>query len=347
MLTRIRRAGALSLLALIAAVPQALAEDFYKGKQVRIVCGSGVGGGYDAIARLLSRHWGDFIPGKPTFIVQNMPGAGSLNAMNHLAQTATLDGTLIGQVQTHIGVEPIMGVTGPVENAKYDGRQMQWLGSAAKETPLVVLWHTSKIKTFEDAQKNEVTVGSTGVATSDSVYARVLNQIAGTKFRVVGGYKNLPELSAAMEKGEVEGRAGWFWSSLLGQKGQWVDKKQVRLLAIVGSEKHPALPDVPVATDFITDAKKREQLAFSVSWLPMGRPFVAPPGVPGDRVEVLRKSFMDAINSDGLKAESAKLRILIEPLSGKEVQDLVEKIYATPKDTIEAVRALMLTEKKS
>ncbi|MFM1814133.1 MAG: hypothetical protein RLZ98_828 [Pseudomonadota bacterium] len=346
MLTRTLRAGLVSSLALAAIVPAASADDFYKGKQLKMLVGSGVGGGYDAYARLMTRHWGNFIPGKPTWVVQNMPGAGSLKAMNYLAISGEKDGTTVGQVQTHIGIEPMLGVTGPVENMKYDGRKMQWLGSASKETPLVVIWHESPVKTFQDAQKGEVLVGSSGVATSDSVYARVLNTLAGTKFRVVEGYKNLPELSTAMEKGEVAGRAGWFWSSLITTKGQWVDKKQIRILAQVASEKNPALPDVPLATDFIKDPAKRAQLEFSVSWLPMGRPFVAPAGVPADRVAILRKSFMDAIKSDALQAEAKKMRMIIDPMSGEEVQALVEKLYKTPKETVEAVKAVMIARKK-
>lgn len=340
---RIIRSGLIAGLIVAATASQAVAQDYYKGKQIKMIVGSGPGGGYDAYARLLTRHWGNFIPGQPTFIVQNMPGAGSLKAMNFLAQSGASDGTVVGQVQTHIGVEPLLGVTGPVENAKYDGRKMVWLGSMSKETPLVVLWHTSPVKTMADLQKTEVLVGSSGVATSDSVYARVLNKLVGTKFKVVEGYKNLPELSAAMEKGEVAGRAGWFWSSLIAQKGQWVEKKEVRILAQVAPEKHPALPDVPLASEFISDPEKRAQLEFSVSWMPMGRPFVAPPGVSADNGALLRKSFMETVKSDALVTEAKKLRLLIEPMSGKEVQDLVAKLYLTPKATVEAVREIMVT----
>jgi len=346
MLKRTAIAGLAGCLSFALLAPLAHADDFYKGKQIRMIVGSGAGGGYDAYARLMARHWGDFIPGNPTFVVQNMPGAGSLNAMNHLAQSGADDGTMIGQVQNHIAVEPLLGVTGPVENMKFDGRKMQWLGSASKETPLVVVWKTTPVNSFEDLLKTEILVGSSGVATSDSVYARVLNTLAGTRFKVVEGYKNLPELSAAMERGEIAGRVGWFWSSLATTKGQWVDNEEVKILAQLASEKEPALPNVPLVSDFIKDPVKRAQLEFSVSWLQMGRPFVAPPGVPEARVEMLRKAFMDAINSPELQADAKKMRMIIDPMSGKEVQELVDKLYRTPKEVIDAVREVMISPKK-
>jgi len=318
------------------------ANDFYAGKQVTMLVGSGTGGGYDAYARLFARHLPKHVPGQPTIVVQNMPGAGSLVTMNHLANVAPRDGLTIGAVQTHIGVEPFMGVTGPKENARYDAREMNWLFSAAKEFPVVVAWHTSPFKTFNDVLKNEMLVSSSGVATSDSVYARVMNELIGTRFRVIGGYRGNPQMILATESGEVQGRAGWFLSSLMSSQGQQVRDGKYRILVQVATEKHPTLPDVPLVTEFIKDPVRLEQLRFSLSWLPMGRPYVAPPGVPADRLQILRQAFLAASKDPALLAEASKMHLEISAMTGEEVQALVAKLYETPKSVVERVRAIMI-----
>jgi tripartite-type tricarboxylate transporter receptor subunit TctC len=334
----------IALLALAAgslAGANARAEDFYAGKQISMLVGSGVGGGYDTYARLVSRHWPKFIPGHPSIVVQNLPAAGSLVAMNTLANSSPRDGTTIGAVQNHIGVEPIMGVTGPVENARFDGRTMNWIGSTSREIPVVVAWSNSPIKTFKDTFTQEMLVGSSGTATADAVYSRLMNQILGTKFKVIEGYKGNPDLTLAGETGEVMGRTGWFVSGMLATQGKQIADGKILVLVQLATQKHPALPDVPLITDFITDPVKREQLAFSLSWLAMGRPFVAPPGVPADRVKILRDSFMAMMASPELIAEAKTLSLDVSPMSGEEVQALVRKVYETPPEVILPVRAIM------
>ncbi len=322
----------------------AKAQDFYAGKQLNMLVGSAPGGGYDAYARLFARHLPRHIPGQPVIVVQNMPAAGSLAAMNQLANSSPRDGLTIAAVQTHIGVEPFMGVTGPAENARYDARQMNWLFSAAKEYPVVVAWHTSPIKRFQDLFEKEMLVGASGVATSDSVYARVMNELLGTRFRVVEGYKGNAQIQLATEGGEVEGRAGWFVSSLLSSQGHQVRDGKYRVLVQVSQEKHPAIPDVPLVTDFLKDKSRLDQLLFSLSWLPMGRPFVAPPGVPAANVQLLRSAFLNASRDAGLLAESEKMSLEISAMTGEEVQALIAKLYDTPKPVIENVRAIMVAK---
>lgn len=342
---RARLACALAL-SLSATVAQPLsAQDFYAGRQINMIVGSGAGGGYDMYARLLARHWNRHIPGAPTIVVQNMPAAGSLAAMNLIANSAPRDGTTIGQVQTHIGIEPLMGVTGSATNAKYDGRQMNWIGSAAKEYPLVVMWHTAPVASFKDLLEREVIVGATGTATADSVYARIMNELVGTRFRIIDGYKDNPSLILATEIGEISGRAGWFLSSLMSTQRQPLQEGKLRIFVQVALEKHPELPAVPLVTEFISDAAKRQQLEFALSWLPMGRPFVAPPGVPEDRVRLLRTSFMAALADKELVAEAGKLGMEISPMTGEQVNGLIEHIYKTPPGVIEAVRTIMTAKK--
>lgn len=323
------------------AIPAAIADDFYANRQITMIVGSGAGGGYDTYARLVSRHLPKFIQGGPTIVVQNLPGAGSLVAMNTLANSAPRDGSTIGGVQNHIGVEPVMGITGPPGNARFDGRRMNWIGSTSREIPVVVAWNSSPVRTFNDALQREMIVGSSGVATADAVYARVLNALVGTKFKIVEGYKSASDMTLAAESGEVMGRAGWFVSGMLASHADQIADGKVHVLVQLSFKKHPALPNVPLISDYLKDPKKREQLELSLSYLAAGRPFVAPPGVPPARVEILRAAFMKAVESPEYLAEAKKMRLDTSPMSGEEVQKLIQEIYATPAEVVKSVRALM------
>jgi tripartite-type tricarboxylate transporter receptor subunit TctC len=340
------RAGLASALSIAATAfcpgAPAAAQSFFEGKQLNMIVGSGVGGGYDIYSRLLARHWAKHIPGKPNIVVQNMVGGGSLVATNMIANTAPRDGLTVGQVQTHMAVEPLMGVTGSLSNVKFDARQLVWIGSMAKEYPVVVAWHTAPIKSFKDVLTKEFVVSASGVATSDAVYPRLMNELIGTRFKVIDGYKDNPSMILATENGEVMGRGGWFLSSLMSTQGHQVADGKLKIIAQVALEKHSDLRDIPLVTDFIQDEAKRKALEFSISWLPMGRPFVAPPGVPADRVKILRESFMAAIRDPELLAEAQKMKLDISPMTGEQTQALVTKLYETPKDVIEKVRAIMV-----
>ena len=340
------RAGMAALMgaALAGLITGAQAADFYAGKQINMLVGSGTGGGYDAYARLFARYLPKHIPGNPGVIVQNVPAAGSLVAMNTLANSAPRDGLTIGAVQTHIGVEPLMGVTGPTSNAKYDARQMNWLFSASKEVPVVVAWHTAPIKSFKDLTTREMLVGSSGVATSDGVYPRVMNALLDTKFKIIDGYKDNPQLLMATEIGEIMGRAGWFVSSLLSTQSSEVEQGKQKVIVQVALEKHPKFPDVPLVAEFLKDPVKLEQLRFALSWLPMGRPFVAPPGVPPERLKILRDAFESASRDPELLAEAARMNLEISPLTGEQVQALIAQLYATPESVIEKVRNIMVVK---
>lgn len=327
---------------LLSASPAALAQDFYGDKQITIIVGSGVGGGYDLYARLVARHWPKHIPGSPTIVVQNLPAAGSLVAMNTIANSSPRDGTHVGAVQNHIGIEPIMGITGAAENAKYDSRKMNWIGSAAKEVAVVAAWHTSGFNNFADLQQRSMLVGSPGVATSSSVYANLLNELAGTKFKVITGYNTPAAIDLALERNEVQGRTGWYVSSMMSAKKHWVDEGKVRVLLQLAVEKHPAFPNVPLVTEYVSDPEKRAQLEFAFSWQMMGRPFVLPPDVPQERVRLLRSSFMKTMMDADARAEGEKMGLQISPMSGEEVQNLIAKLYDTPKATVQTIRSIMV-----
>lgn len=321
---------------------EAQAQEFFADKQMTIIVGSGPGGGYDLYARMIGRHWGKHIPGSPVFVIQNLPAAGSLVAMNSIANSSPKDGTFIGAVQNHMAVEPIMGITGATENARFDARKMNWIGSAAKEVAVVVAWHNSGFKSFKDLQDRPMLVGSPGVATSSSVYANLLNELAGTKFKVITGYNTPAAIDLALERNEVQGRAGWYVSSMLSGKKHWLDEGKINVLLQLAVEKHEALPNTPLVTEYVTDPEKRAQLEFAFSWQLMGRPFVLPAEVPHDRVTLLRDSFMATMKDTEMKAEAEKLGLEISPMSGEEVQALVKKIYDTPHATIQRIRSIIV-----
>lgn len=325
----------------LAAAGAVSADDFYAKRQVNMLVGSAPGGGYDIYARLVARHLPKFIAGGPTIVVQNLPAAGSLVAMNTLANSAPRDGSTIGAVQNHIGVEPVLGITGPTENARFDGRKMNWLGSTSREVPVVVAWSNSPITTFKDVLQREMIVGSSGVATADAVYARVLNELVGTKFKIIDGYKSASDLTLAAESGEVMGRAGWFVSGMLASHAQQIAEGKVRVLVQLDFQKHPGLPNVPLISEFLSDPAKRQELELSLSYLAAGRPFVAPPEVPADRVKILRGAFTQAVNSAEYLEEAKKMRLDTSPMTGEDVQKLVDSIYATPPEVVKSVRAIM------
>ena len=345
---RARLGGAVSiaLFAGLASVP-AVAEDFYQGKQIRVIVGSDAGGGYDAYARLIARHWPEAIPGNPTTVVQNMAGAGSLKAMNYVANSAPKDGTAVGAVQNHIGYEPMLGISGggATDAVQFDPLKVHWIGSAAKEVSVVVIWHTSPIQTLEDAQKREVVGGSGGVATSNTIYARLMNATAGTKFNMVHGYKSQTEVAIALERGEVEASPGWFYSSFVSSRGQWLPEGKARIIAQVALEKHPALPDVPIILDYAKTPEDRQVMELALGSLSMGRPFVAPAEVPADRVALLQTSFMKTLANPALLDEAAKAKLEISGMSGEAITKLLSEQYKTPAPIVAKVKAILVPEK--
>jgi tripartite-type tricarboxylate transporter receptor subunit TctC len=322
--------AAFGLLALPAA-----ADDFYKGKQIKLIVGSGTGGGYDANARLLARYLPDHIPGKPEIVVQNLAGAGSLKAMNYIANAAPKDGLNIGAVQNSIGYEPMMGISGGKENAQFDVLKMNWLGSMTKEVAVTVMMNTAGIKTFHDLQEKEVTTGSSGAATSNTIYARLMNATAGTKFNVIHGYVGQTEVFLAMERGEVQGSAGPFYGTLKSGRAEWL--KNGTIIPIV---------QIALILDFAKTAEDRQEMELAVASLLMGRPYVVADNVPADRVKILQDSFMAAVRDPALLTEAKKQNLEIDPIDGKRVHDLLAKMYATPQPIIDKVTAIFVPEKK-
>jgi tripartite-type tricarboxylate transporter receptor subunit TctC len=323
----------------------ASADDFFQGKQMRLICGSDAGGGYDAYARLLARHWPDFIPGHPNIIVQNMPGASSMKAMNEIANGAPKDGTVVGGVQNNIAFEPLLNISGARENAKFDPLELNWIGASTKDVSIAAIWHTSSIHTVQDAMKRSVNTGASGPATSTSITARIMNSVLGTKFNVINGYKSQNAINLAIERGEIEGTIGVQYATILNTNPHWLSDKQIRIIAQVAREKHPDMPDVPLLRDLVKTPEARQEVDLAFASLSMGRPFVAPGGLPADRVKTLRDSFWAAFNSPALRADAKKVKLEVIPMRGEDVNKLLAEQYATPKPIVEKVQAMLASGK--
>jgi tripartite-type tricarboxylate transporter receptor subunit TctC len=312
-------------------------EEFYRGRTVTIVVGFTGGGGYDLYARLLGRHLGRHIPGTPTFVVQNMPGAGSLKATQWVYGLAPKDGSALGTVSRGMVTEPLLN------DAKFDATQFTWLGSITSETSICATWHTSPTKTWPDMFTREFTLGGSAVGADPDTFALMLRNIFAAKVKLVTGYPGGNEINLAMERGEVEGRCGWSWTSIKSQKAAWLREKKVNLLTQFGMQKHADLPDVPLVLDQASSAEQRQVLRLLIAGQAVGRPFFGPPGIPEDRKAALRRAFVATMKDPQFLEEAARADMEISPLNAPAVDELLADLYRTPKSVIE--KALAATQK--
>jgi tripartite-type tricarboxylate transporter receptor subunit TctC len=338
------RAGFLTVF--VSAAPLAAhadpVADFYKGREVSLTVGSAPGGGYDAATRLLARHYGRHIPGQPTIIVRNMPGAGSLNMMNNVANVAAKDGTIIGAPQNTAPLERLLHILSKGgKNANFDAEKLNWIGTSSQDVYLLIAWHTAPVNTFADLLKTELVVGSSGHNTDHSITARLLNQTFGTKLKIVTGYPSAQEIMLAMERGEIQGNSGRAYSSLMAGFSHLVRDKKVKMLVQMGLTPHPDLKDVPFALDLAKSEDEKKVLELTFSKFQMSRPLFVAAEVPKDRVQALRRAFDSMMKDPELLADSVKSKIEVDPLSGEEVQKLVQKLFSTPQPLVERARALL------
>jgi tripartite-type tricarboxylate transporter receptor subunit TctC len=323
-------AAAILTVTMVGAYAQSPA-DFYKGKTVDMMIGYSVGGGYDVYARLLSRHFGNHIPGNPVVTPKNMEGAGSLRLANWLYNVAPRNGTVVGTIGRGTGFDPLFGH----KAAKFDGNKFNWIGSANDEVSVCVVWNgRTKVTKFEDLLTHELNVGGTGSAADTDQFPRIINGVLGTKMRIVTGYPGGNDVNLALERGEVDGRCGWSWSSVVSTRANWLKEKKITVLMQLSLEKHPDLPDVPLITELAKNDEQRALLRLIFARQALGRPFVAPPDVPADRVAALRTGFMDSMKDKQFLAEADKAQLEITPVSGDAVQKLVAEIYQTPPEIV-------------
>ena len=306
-------------------------SDFYAGKQVRLLIGYSAGGGYDTYARLLARHLGKHIPGNPTVVPQNMPGAGSLRLANFLYNVAPKDGTVIGTFGRGIAMEPLLSGDG----TQFDARQFSWLGSLNNEVSICVAWHDSSVKSMADLATQELIVGGTGSGSDTVVFPVVLRNLLGVNIRLISGYPGGNDVLLAMERGEVDGRCGWSFSSLSSTRGDWLETGQITILAQLALAKHPELPDVPLITEFAANDNELSAMEIIFARQVMGRPYLAPPGIPADRLDALRRA-LDAVARDPeFVRDAEQLQVEINPVSGENVDALLERVYGASAAAIE------------
>jgi len=320
----------LVLAAAVSARAQSV-EEFYKGKTINVVIGYGVGGGYDLYGRLLARHLGKHIPGRPSLVAQNMIGAGSLRAAQYIYSVAPKDGTAIGTFGRTIATTPLLTPAG----AQFDGTKFTWLGSITNEVTTCATWHTSPVKTWKDLLEKEVTMGGEGPGADPDVYALLYRNVFGAKIKLVTGYHGTNDTMLAVERGEVDGLCGLSWSTLKSRHLQSMTEKKLNILIQAALMKQPELADVPLVTEV---TKTREQLQIVKLFLTsqeMARPFAAPPDIPADRKAALIAAFDRTMKDPEFLAEARKLNMDVNPLSAQTMDELIAELYATPKSVLE------------
>ena len=324
---------AASLLAVVGA--PAYAQGFFEGKTVKLWIGGGVAGGVNAYGRLFARHVVKHLPGKPTIVAKNLGGAGGIGAVKQVYNRSKRDGTEFGTSALGPVTDPLLN---PKRKATYDMKKFHWVGAMNQNTQVCTVRSDGPIKSIDDAKKQIVTMGATGRRSQSSKIPLLLNATLDTQFKVIAGYKGSGGHALAFEKGEVMGRCQ-SWSSLKALRSHWIKTKFFRMLVQLGPRKNPEVGDVPWVMDLVKDPKKRAMIEFGTDHLGMSQPIFLPPGTPKQRVADWKKAFNATMKDAEFLADAKKSRIEINPISGEQVLAVINKIYATDKDTIKVVAA--------
>jgi tripartite-type tricarboxylate transporter receptor subunit TctC len=316
--------------------------DFYKGKQINFVVSSASGGSYDLFARMIARHLPKFIPGEPTIVVQNMPGAGGLRAANWLYNVAPKDGLTIGMINNTLAFDPLYGN----DQAQFEARKFNWLGTPSQETGLLIVWHTVPVFKLEDAKSRELVLSASGSGSTPAFFARVLATVFDIKIKLIPGYKSQTESFLAMERGENDGNASPFWASLTSNHPQWIAEKKIRPLVYYGGVRNPDIP-APHALDLLDDPEKRAIIELAQAGLEMGRPIVAPPGTDSDKVMVLSRALEELFKNQAYIDECKKAALdCATPSSGKQMLAFVNRIYSSPQTAIDKISKIYMEGQK-
>jgi tripartite-type tricarboxylate transporter receptor subunit TctC len=327
----------IALLGLGAPAQAQSIADFYKGKTVTIVVSTSTGGGYDAMARAIARHIGKHLPGNPTFVIRNMPGAGGITAVNWLFNAAEKDGTVLGLVQNGTPLEPLFGT----KEARYDATKFNWLGTPSFEVSMVLLWHTVPVNSLAELKSKETNMGASGANSTPAFYTRLLNATLGTKMKLINGYPGQNDAFLAMERGELDGYPSVFYSALTSTRPNWLRDKQAKAVVQYGPERLKELPDVPFATDLLTNEDDKLLMQAASAPQALGRPLVMPPAVPADRVAAMRKALGDTFTDKEFQADAEKIGLIVNaPKTGEELQEVIAKAYATPSRVVERLQKL-------
>ena len=329
---------ALAVAAALATPACAAETPYFAGKTLRILVGFGPGGGYDVYARELARYLGHHVPGNPTVVVQNMVGAGSLKAVNFLYNVAPRDGTVLATFARGIVFEPLIG---HLEGARFEAPKFNWIGSVSNEVSVCAINSTRDIRTWQDMQTKKTVIGASGAGADSDVFPIVLRNLFGLPMRIVTGYPGGSDLNLAMERGEIDGRCGWSWTSIVSRNRDWLTEKRIQITLQIALQKHEDLPDVPLIMDLTNDPRRDAALKLIVSRQSIARPFAAPPEVPADRVEALRHAFDATVADPDFLAEMRNQSLEVRPVGGAEVQSLIRDIYAAPPDAVKLAREIV------
>jgi tripartite-type tricarboxylate transporter receptor subunit TctC len=325
------------MLARMGVAPPAAAQsaaDFYRGRTVTISVGLSAGGGYDLHARVLARYLGKHLPGAPAIVVKNAPGAGGLTLVNALYSTLARDGTELATFERGILLEPLLDAA----KARFDPLRFGWIGSTDNDASTCLSWHTSPVKTMDDVMRQELIVGGTGSTAIANTFPRVLNAVLGTKFRVVPGYPGANEALLAMERGETQGFCSLGFSTLEAIRPGWLADRKVNVFVQLALQKSSEHPEVPLALDFARSEADHRAIELIVSPNLFARPFAAPPGVPADRLKALRQAFDETVTDPDYLAEAKARGLHIDLVPGAELDNVLRRIYATPKDVVTRVQ---------
>jgi tripartite-type tricarboxylate transporter receptor subunit TctC len=312
-------------------------EEFYKGKPMTLIMSADAGGGYASYANAFAPYLSKHIPGNPHITVQYMPGAGGLRAINYLYNNAPKDGSVIGMVHSSVPYAPLYGLSA----ARFDPRKFGWLGSLDQSMGICVSWATSGVRTWQDMMSKGLVVGSSGAGSQMETMPMMLNKLFGSKNKVISGYKGGNEVYLAMERGEVQGRCGSLVSSINSTRPDWFSQKKIVVPITIALERNPQFPDVPAVAEFAKDEHTKKVLELVLSPMAMDRPYLAPPGVPADRFQVLRTAFHAAASDPGFLADARKQRIEVDEVSGEKVEQVILHAYSMPADVVKAANEAM------
>lgn len=324
---------------LTLGIPAAAAQpasEFYAGKQLRVLVGTEAGTFFDSYARLLVRHMPDHLPGQPTLLAQNMPGAGSLTFYNHLYNVAPKDGTVFGIGHRAVPLMPLLAIEGP----KFEAEKFNYIGSMNSEDDVCIARDDSGIRTVDDLKSKELMVGTTGRGAELTTFYATISAMLGAKLKVITGYRSTNDLYLAVERGEIQGRCGGSYANVLADRPQLMAEGKIVVFLQIAPQANPKIPTVPSLLDLVS-AEDKPILELLVSAHPMGRPFVAPPEVPADRIAVLRAAFDATMKDPGLIADARKQNLDLSPVTGDEMAAIIAKAYRTPETVVAKARALV------
>jgi tripartite-type tricarboxylate transporter receptor subunit TctC len=321
---------------ILASAPALAQGPTLAGKTVTMIIGFGPGGGYDAWGRVMARHIGKHLPGTPTVVPQNMPGGGSFSAANHIYAIAPKDGTVLGIIARDAPLGPLTGAPG----ARFDPLKISWVGTPTMETNICISMARAKVKTFEELQQSELIIGNTGVGTGTYSYPKALNGIFGTKFKLISGFPSSTDVFLAMERNEVDGICESL-DSVVSKRPDWIATKKVNVLFYAGAKPNADLQGAPYINDLARNDEDRQSLDFLYAGQGIGRPFVAPPEMPADRLKMLRDAFNATMKDKDFAADTAKQKLDLEPEDGEHLEALIRKIYATPKSVVDKIGELI------